>query len=64
VPDLYRRITRAYSRLRSDTLVQGEYYKAESDPEVYRFDQGKLTLQPTAARRAAVVVIPDEFVRL
>jgi hypothetical protein len=32
VPDLYRRITRAYCHLRTGTLVKGEYYKDETSP--------------------------------
>ena len=35
VPDLYRRITRAYSRLRSDALVKGEYYRSETRADVF-----------------------------
>src|SRR5260221_13493698 len=37
-PELYTRITRAFARLRSDTLVKGDCYRSEKDPRVYLFD--------------------------
>lgn len=57
-PDLYRRITRAYCRLRSGELVEGEYYRDENRPEVYRFDGKSLKLQAGMPKRAAVIVTP------
>ena len=59
VPDLYTRITRAYARLRSETLVKGEYYRSESDAKVYLFDGSRLDCQGALPRRAAVIVAPD-----
>lgn len=58
VPDLYVRITRAYSRLRAGELVKGEYYRDEAKPEVYLFDGEKLVYQGAMPRRAAVIVAP------
>lgn len=58
VPDLYRRITRAYCRLRSEELVKDEYYKDEGRPEVYLFDGKGLKPQAEPPRRAAVIVTP------
>jgi len=58
VPDLYRRITRAYCRLQSETLVNGEYYKDENKPEIYLFDGKRLEHQEAMPRRAAVIVAP------
>ena len=59
-PDLYRRITRAYCRLRSEVLVKGEYYKDEDKPEVFLFDGKRLVHQDTM-RRAAVIIAPAGF---
>jgi len=61
VPDLYVRITRAYSRLRTGTLVKGEYYRSESDAKVYLFDGAKLAYQGALPRRAAVILVPDDL---
>jgi hypothetical protein len=58
-PNLYTRITRAYSRLRAGMLVQGEYYRSESDPKVYLADGTRLVYQGALPRRAAVIVAPD-----
>lgn len=58
VPDLYMRITRAYSRLRDEKLVKGEYYRDENKPEVYLFDGQKLVHQNAMPRRAAVILTP------
>jgi hypothetical protein len=57
-PSLYRRITRAYSRLRSGQLVKGEYYRDEQQPEVYLFDGKKLVHQPDMPARTAVIHVP------
>jgi hypothetical protein len=59
VPALYVRITRAYSRLRDSTLVQGEYYRAANQPDVYLFDGRKLVYQAAMPHRAAVILVPD-----
>lgn len=59
VPDLYTRITRAYARLRAETLVKGEYYRSESDAKVYRFDGARLVYEGALPRRAAVILVPD-----
>ena len=61
MPDLYTRITRAYSRMRSGALVRGEYYRAESDAKVYRFDGTRLVDEAAMPRRAAVIVVPDKL---
>ncbi len=61
VPDLYRRITRAYSRLRDGRLVKGEYYRSETGPKVYLFDGKALVYQAAMPRRAAVIVVPDDM---
>ena len=58
VPDLYRRITRAYSRLRSETLVEGESYRDEESPDVFLFDGKRLLRQDAPPRRATVIVAP------
>jgi hypothetical protein len=58
VPDLYVRITRACSRLRTGTLVKGEYYRAEDQPEVFLFDGKKLVHQGGMPRRATVILVP------
>jgi hypothetical protein len=59
VPDLYVRITRAYARLRTETLVAGEYYRDENKPEVYLYDGGKLVYQGGMPRRATVILTPS-----
>ena len=59
-PDLYRRITRCYSRLRDGALVKGEYYRNETRRDVYFFDGKALVYQPAMPRRAAVILAPDE----
>ncbi len=61
VPDLYVRITRAYSRLCRSELVAGEYYRAEEQPEVYRFDGKRLVYQSGMPRRATVILVPSEL---
>lgn len=61
VPDLYVRITRAYSRLRSAHLVKGEYYRAEDQAEVYLFDGKQLVYQSGMPRRATVILVPNEL---
>jgi len=84
VPDLYRRITRAYARLReamtaadsqtaktesredksrsssAKALVQGEYYRAETRPEVYLFDGKRLVYHAAIPRRATIIQVPVE----
>jgi len=59
VPDLYVRITRAYSRLRNGTLVKGEYYRSENQADVYLYDGSKLVHQSSMPSRAAVILVPD-----
>ena len=58
VPDLYRRITRAYSRLRTETLTAGECYRDEERSEVVLFDGKRLVPRKEEPRRAAVIVTP------
>ena len=58
VPDLYIRITRAYSRLRTEQLVKGECYRDENRPEVYLFDGQALVHQGGMPLRATVIVTP------
>jgi hypothetical protein len=58
VPDLYIRITRAYSRLREEVLVKGEYYRDETEPEVYLFDGRNLVHVGEMPRRATVILVP------
>ncbi|MGQ9925112.1 MAG: hypothetical protein ACUVSM_14455, partial [Armatimonadota bacterium] len=58
VPDLYIRITRAYSRLRDEVLVKGEYYRDETEPEVYLFDGRNLVHVGEMPRRATVILVP------
>jgi hypothetical protein len=57
-PDLYVRMTRAYSRLRTGKLVKGEYYRDEARPDVFLFDGARLVYQGAAPRRACVIVTP------
>ncbi len=64
MPNLYTRITRAYSRLRSGALVKGEYYRSESDPKVYQFDGTRLAYQAAMPRRSAVILVPKEVFEL
>ncbi len=61
VPDLYRRITRAYSRLRLAALVQGEFYRSESGSTTYAFDGKRLLESPPRPHRATVILVPDEL---
>ncbi len=85
VPDLYRRITRAYASLRAGVaaadgqvaktgrrkedsrspwakaLVKGEYYRSETEPEVYLFDGQRLAYQAGMPRRAAIILVPDKL---
>lgn len=61
VPDLYVRITRAYSRLRDGKYVKGEFYRAEDAPEVYLFDGSKFIYQAGMPRRATVILVPKEI---
>lgn len=58
VPDLYRRITRAYSRLRSGEFVAGEYYRDEDNPDVYLYDGTGFVYQGAEPRWATVIVTP------
>ncbi|MCC6730249.1 MAG: hypothetical protein IT208_13005 [Chthonomonadales bacterium] len=58
VPDIYTRITRAYSRLRVGALVKGECYREEDRPEIYRFDGARLVGQTEEPRRGVVIVTP------
>ena len=60
-PDLYVRLTRAASRLRSGNLVKGECYRAEDQPEVFQFDGSKLVYQAGMPKRTAVVLVPKEL---
>jgi len=57
-PDLYTRITRAYSRLRRGRLVKGECYRAANKPEVYLFDGERLVHQGAEPRRGVVILTP------
>lgn len=59
VPDLYMRITRAYSRLRSEKLVKGEFYRDEDKPDVFLYDGRTLVHQSAMPRRAAVILTPS-----
>lgn len=61
VPDLYRRITRAYSELRFERLVKGENYRSEKDTRVYRFDGVRLHYEAAMPTRAAIIVVPGEM---
>ena len=61
VPDLYVRITRAGSRLRAGILVKGEYYRAEDQPEVFRYDGRQLVYQAEMPKRATVILVPREL---
>jgi hypothetical protein len=61
VPDLYTRITLAYSRLRDELFVKGECYRAEHDIRVFLFDGMRLLHQSAIPRRAAVILVPDEL---
>lgn len=57
-PDLYTRITRAYSRLRTGRLVEGEHYRDEALADLYLYDGGQLLRQRERPRRAPVIVTP------
>jgi hypothetical protein len=57
-PDLYTRITRAYSSLRQEKLIKGEDYRDEQKPGVYRFDGNSLVYQPATPKHAAVILTP------
>ncbi len=58
-PDLYRHITRAYSRLCAEELVKGEYYRDEKQPDVYLFDGSRLVYQSTMPHRRALIIAPS-----
>ena len=58
-PALYRRITRAYSRLRLQELVKGEYYRDEKQPDVYLFDGSRLVHQSAMPHRCALIIAPS-----
>jgi hypothetical protein len=58
VPDLYVRITRAYSRLRSGAFVAGEYYRDEDSRDVYLNDGEGFVYQGADPRWATVIVAP------
>ena len=58
VPNLYTRITRAYSRLRDKKLVKGEFYKDENKPEVWGYDGKVLVHQSAMLLRATVILVP------
>ena len=57
-PDLYRRITRAYCRLRSESLVCGECYRDENAQEIFFFDGVSLKRRVAPPPRSAVIVTP------
>lgn len=57
-PDLYRRITRAYSRLRTGTLVSGECYQDEKDSRIFLFNGKSLVRKRARPLRSAVIVTP------
>lgn len=59
VPNLYTRITRAYSRLRTGDLVEGEYYREKSSPHVYLYDGEELVHQGAQPKWATVILTPD-----
>jgi hypothetical protein len=61
VPDLYRRITRAYSELRFQDLVKGECYRGETDARVYLFNGDRLLYQSSLPARAPVIRVPDDL---
>ena len=58
VPDLYRRITRAYALLRAGTLSVGEYYRDERERRIYRFSGKALVPQTGTPHRAVVIEAP------
>lgn len=58
VPDLYVRITRGYSRLRTGELVKGEYYRDEANRDIFLFDGNRLVRQSDTPRRAVVLIAP------
>ena len=58
VPDLYRRITRAYSRLRNGEFVKGEYYQDENKPDIYLFDGRRLIPLKAEPNRCAIIIVP------
>jgi hypothetical protein len=57
-PNLYTRITRAYSRLRHEIVVKGECYRDENESEVRLFDGKHFVLQSEIPKHAAVIVAP------
>jgi hypothetical protein len=58
LPDLYVRITRAYSRLRHGILVNGEYYREEGSRKIYRYEREHLVSVKKAPDRGVVIVTP------
>jgi hypothetical protein len=62
-PDLYVRITRAYSRLRSETLTKGECYRDERSRKLYLFDGKRLIERKTAPARGTVIAAPSGMLR-
>ncbi len=59
-PYWYEEITWAYASLKT-TLLDGYYYREESDPDVYRYKNGELEKQSAMPHGHPVIRIPDGY---
>ena len=59
-PFYYQKITEGYLALKTGYL-DGWYYRAESQKQVYQYKGGKLVAVPSAPAKAAVIVVPDDY---
>ena len=62
-PDWYLQITTAYTNLRKG-LMNGAFYKMESDPKVYQVVNGALVHQTAMPRKRPVIILPDGALQL
>ncbi|MEM6748857.1 MAG: hypothetical protein AAF612_00135 [Planctomycetota bacterium] len=63
--DLYLQMTRAYTALRSNVLLEGYYYGEETGPDIYQVQGGQLVLIGAVAHiaaQSAIVKLPDDLI--
>ncbi|MBR5281051.1 MAG: hypothetical protein IKU26_08815 [Clostridia bacterium] len=59
-PYYYEQITQGYLALKTGYL-EGFYYRAESETQVYRYENGALKKVSTPSKMTAVIVVPDDY---
>ena len=59
-PFYYEQITQGYLALKTGYL-DGFYYRAESDTQTYRYENGVLNKVADPAKMTAVIVVPDDY---